>query len=279
MGKKEISREEYEQIKAKYKEYKAIYKQYKEAFEDDDDDKKKHKKDCGCGHKECDCGDNCTCTAEDNCGCDCNGDKKCDCGDNCTCTEEDNCGCGCNGEEHCHCGCHEELTAEQYKQLFAEFQYALAECEKALTKAQTESADNLRIATTYKKDLERYKERNANIQKEAINNAVEDVAVKIIPILDQFEQALNATSTSIERKGFEMIYTSLQKAVTQLGVAEIDALNKPFDSNYHNAVGKCQVKDKKQDGLVTTVYQKGYYITKTNKVIRYAMVEVGEYIK
>ena len=139
--------------------------------------------------------------------------------------------------------------------------------------------DNQRIAVTYKKDLERYKERNANIQEEAQNNAVETVANELIPIIDQFETALKATQQTPERKGFEMIYASLKKSVTDLGIAEIDALGKTFDTNYHNAVSKTGVSDKKKDGVVTAVYQKGYYLIKTNKVIRYAMVEIGEYVK
>ena len=253
----------------------------------------KHK-DCGCGNPNCDCGDNCTCTPEDNCGCNCCnnpqdtacgcGHKDCHCGDNCDCTTEHNCGCDCNHEEHgshCgdHCHCHHEPSKEDYQKLFAELQYALIEGEKQLQKARNEATDNARIAASYKKDLERYKERNANIETDAQNNAVENVAAKLVPVLDQFESALAATEDTPERKGFEMIYAGLKRAVTDLGVAEIDALNQDFDSNYHNAVNKSATKDKSKDGKVTAVYQKGYYLTKTNKIIRYAMVEIGEYVK
>ena len=300
MGKEQqISREEYEQLKKQYKELKAEYKKHKKVFEKDDDDKA----DCGCGNSNCNCGDHCTCTSEDNCGCNCCnnpadkdcgcGHKDCHCGDNCDCTTEHNCGgdcnheehcecgddCNCHGEDHKHCHCNHEPSQEEYQKLFTELQLALIEGEKQLQKARNEATDNQRIAVSYKKDLERYKERNANIETDAQNNAVENVATKLVPILDQFETALSATADTAERKGFEMIYAGLKRAVADLGIAEINALGQNFDSNYHNAVNKTATKDKSKDGKVTAVYQKGYYLTKTNKIIRYAMVEIGEYVK
>lgn len=242
-------------------------------------------KDCGCGHKDCHCGDNCNCTTEHNCGCDCNHEEhECNCGDDCHCHNGGECNCNhddchCHDEDHEHCHCHHEPSKEDYQKLFAELQYALIEGEKQLQKARNEATDNARIAASYKKDLERYKERNANIETDAQNSAVENVAAKLVPVLDQFETALAATANTAERKGFEMIYAGLKRAVTDLGVAEIDALNQEFDSNYHNAVNRAATKDKTKDGKVTAVYQKGYYLTKTNKIIRYAMVEIGEYVK
>ncbi len=263
-------------------------------------EKDKKRKDCGCGNPNCDCGDDCDCTKEDNCGCNCCDNSKhkdcgcehhnCNCGNDCDCTAEDNCGCNCEHDcdcdDDCNCGkqkkgchCNEQPSAEEYKKLFSELQYALIEGEKQLQKARNEAMDNQRIAVSYKKDLERYKERNANIQEEAENNAVENVAVKLVPIIDQFETALKSTADTAERKGFEMIYAGLKRAITDLGVQEIEALGTAFDSNYHNAVNKATTTDKTKDGKVTAVYQKGYYLTKTNKIIRYAMVEVGEYVK
>ena len=306
----EISIEEYEQLKKQYKQLKSKYKKYKKVFEKDDDDKT----DCGCGNKDCNCGDNCNCTPEHNCGCNCGDTHKddcgcnhnqCGCGDDCKCTTEDSCNCNhsyheCHcgenedGGEHCncegdcnceannqhnHCHCHNKPAEEEYQKLFTELQYALVEGEKQLQKARNEALDNQRIAVSYKKDLERYKERNANIEVDAKNNAVENVASKLIPILDQFEAALDNTEDTPERKGFEMIYADLKRVVVDLGIAEIEALDKEFDSNYHNAVNKSATKDKNKDGCVTAVYQKGYYILATNKIIRYAMVEVGEYVK
>lgn len=241
---------------------------------------KDKKKDCGCGDPNCTCGDDCHCTPEDNCGCHCGEHTNCGCGDE-NCTSGDDCDCQDDAhqkhKEHCHCK--DKPTDDEIKEMFAQLQYALMQADKELQKAKNDAMDNQRIAVSYKKDLERYKERNANIETDAKNNATEAIANELVPIVDQFETALASTQDSAERKGFEMIYSGLKKAVENLGIAEIDAKNKPFDSNYHNAVNRARVKDKKLDGVVTNVYQKGYYLKNTNKVIRYAMVEIGEYIK
>lgn len=240
---------------------------------------KEKNKDCGCGEENCTCGEDCHCTPEDNCGCHCGENADCTCGEDCHCKDN----CDCQDDQHQkhkkHCNCGEKPTDEEIKEMFAQMQYALMQADKELQKAKNDAMDNQRIAVSYKKDLERFKERNANIEVDAQNTATENIAKVLVPIIDQFETALASTKESAERKGFEMIYGALKRAVEDLGIAEINAKNTPFDSNYHNAVNRIKVKDKKLDGVVTNVYQKGYYLKNTNKIIRYAMVEIGEYIK
>ena len=56
---------------------------------------------------------------------------------------------------------------------------------------------------------------------------------------------------------------------------EIEALDKEFNPNYHNAVSKVRTKDKKKDNKIASVYQKGYKMSGENgKVIRHSMVEI-----
>ena len=220
-------------------------------------EKEKHKK-----HKDCECGDDCKChekNHEHDCGC--HGDSK----DDCTCGE--------------HCDCEKGMTAEEVQRVFNELQNAIIEADKEIKKTREEMLNNQRIAVSYKKDLERYKERNKNIEEEAKNNATENVAMQIIPIIDQFERALAVPQSDDIKKGYNMIYSSLSKMVENLGISEIKALGEDFDSNYHSAVSKVETKDKNKNGKVTTVYQKGYKLNSNNKIIRYAMVEVSEYTK
>lgn len=247
-------------------------------------EKIKHKK-----HKNCDCDDTCNChdengncTCEDDCTCrDENG--KCTCEDDCNCKKEKDCGCHGEGGDNCtcgdHCDCDHGMTAEEVQKVFNELQNAIVEADKEIKKTREEMLNNQRIAVSYKKDLERYKERNKNIETEAKDAATENVAVQIIPIIDQFERALAVPQNDDIKKGYNMIYASLVKMVEGLGISEIEALGKDFDSNFHSAVSKIQTKDKSKNGKVTTVYQKGYKLNSNNKIIRYAMVEVSEYTK
>ncbi len=248
-------------------------------------------------NKACTCGEDCNCTPKDNCGCggqtsehhnDCGCGSKhahdnCNCkqnNDDCKCENTNKCDCNHEHGEHCNCDqTNEDQAQEQFKQLFAELTSALAKTEKELKQAKDEMLNNQRIAVSYKKDLERYKERNKNIESDAVNNATENVAMQIIPILDQFETALSSTKEGAEKQGYNMIFTSLKKAITNMGVAEIEAIGQQFDSNLHNAISKTAVTDKAKDNVVTSVYQKGYKLMSNDKIIRYAMVEIGEYTK
>lgn len=247
---------------------------------------------CGCQEgKECTCNEHCHCN-EHNCGCldgkectcgdDCHCGEHCECGENCHC-HDDGHNCDCGDDCHCHddeCCCgHEHLSKDeiikQYEIAFGQFEEALIKVDKELMETKKKAEDNERIAVTFKKDLERFKER-AKEQEETLKvNAIENVADKLIPILDSFEQALKVTGDKNVLKGFEMIEGMLKNAITSLGIEEIDTFDEEFNPNFHNAVSKVRTKDKKKDNKIASVYQKGYKMAGENgKVIRHSMVEI-----
>lgn len=240
-------------------------------------------------NKSCDCSEDCTCgcqegkecTCEDeNCNCGCHEDgKECDCGDDCDCGCHDGKDCNCH-DDHCDCGCEDEHMegSEEYKKYekaFIQLENALIKADKELQKAEKRAEENEHLAISIKKDFERFKERTKEEESKVKDNAVSDIAGKLIPILDNFDQALNADIDQNVLKGFEMIQKQLQKAVASLGIEEIDCLGKEFNPNLHNAVAKKKTKDKKLDNTIATVYQKGYKLAgKDGKIVRHATVEI-----
>ena len=70
---------------------------------------------------------------------------------------------------------------------------------------------------------------------------------------------------------------SLSKALVAIlekeGVKEIEALNKPFDHNYHQALMQEPVEGV-ESGIVVEVLQKGYMLK--DRVLRAALVKVSE---
>lgn len=236
--------------------------------------------DCTCGCQE---GKECTCEDEHcNCGChDHECDDTCDCGcqdgEECHCHDE-HCDCG---DEHCDCGCHDDEPVEgseeykKYEKAFIQLENALIKADQDLQKAEKRASENEHLAISIKKDFERFKERTKEEENKVKENAVSDIANKLIPILDNFDQALNIVADQNILKGFEMIQEQLKKAVQSLGIEEIDALGKEFDPTLHNAVSKNKTKDKKLNNTVATVYQKGYKMAgKDGKVVRHATVEI-----
>ncbi len=240
-------------------------------------------------NKSCDCSEDCTCgcqegkecTCEDeNCNCGCHEDgKECDCGDDCDCGCHDGKDCNCH-DDHCDCGCEDEHMegSEEYKKYekaFIQLENALIKADKELQKAEKRAEENEHLAISIKKDFERFKERTKEEESKVKDNAVSDIAGKLIPILDNFDQALNADIDQNVLKGFEMIQKKLQKAVASLGIEEIDCLGKEFNPNLHNAVAKKKTKDRKLDNTIATVYQKGYKLAgKDGKIVRHATVEI-----
>ncbi len=127
-------------------------------------------------------------------------------------------------------------------------------------------------AENVKKDFERFKERNKNIEEEFKIKANEEVAKKLLPILDNFDQAISHVDESV-MKGFEMIYNSLLEMLAGLGVEEIEAEGE-LNPEFHNCITTEPTEENDLDGKIASVYQKGYKFKETNKVIRPATVSV-----
>ena len=127
-------------------------------------------------------------------------------------------------------------------------------------------------------DLDNFKKRAARERSEAIRYANEGLLEKLLPIVDNFEAALAAANASAEnvhslRQGIQMINSQLKSYLNEAGVDEIDALNQPFDPNFHEAVSE-QAAEGAPAGQVIQQMRKGYKFR--DRVIRPAMVVVAK---
>ncbi|MEG2322569.1 MAG: nucleotide exchange factor GrpE [Bacilli bacterium] len=130
-----------------------------------------------------------------------------------------------------------------------------------------------------KADFINYRKRLEEEQSKMLKYCNEDLIKEILPILDNFERAINMDDTNLTDEvskflsGFKMIYCNLINILKSNGVVEIDGNNKPFDPTYHEAI-----LTEKRDGvealMVLDVLQKGYILK--GKVIRQACVKVSE---
>ena len=103
---------------------------------------------------------------------------------------------------------------------------------------------------------------------------MKNFALELLPVLDSCERALSqATTDEAYRKGVEMIYGQLQNALSKEGITEINALNQPFDGNWHQAL-MTEARENVEPGTVIEVLQKGYRIK--DRLLRAAMVKVSE---
>jgi len=127
-------------------------------------------------------------------------------------------------------------------------------------------------------DFDNYRKRMLKERMELIKTAGEDVLVSFLPILDDVERAMKSIRESQDleavKTGVELIYSKLKDFLTQKGIKEIDALNQPFNTDFHEAITQIPVDDQDKKGKVVDVVQKGY--TLHDKVVRFPKVVVGE---
>jgi molecular chaperone GrpE len=126
-------------------------------------------------------------------------------------------------------------------------------------------------------DFENYKKRAARERQEAATFANEGLLQKLIPTLDAFEKAIAAAGTDPAsqalRAGILMVSSQLKSALAEAGLEEIDATDKMFDPNSHEALTQQEAADV-PEGRVLQQIRKGYRFR--NRLLRPAGVIVAK---
>jgi molecular chaperone GrpE len=127
-------------------------------------------------------------------------------------------------------------------------------------------------------DFDNFRKRAAREKQESIRFANEALLEKLIPVMDNFDMALAATqnaqgeATQSLQTGINMIYQQFRQALADSGLEEIDATDKPFDPNLHEAVSQREVEDA-PEGQVVQQLRKGYRLRE--RLIRPATVIIA----
>ncbi|MDD6646880.1 MAG: nucleotide exchange factor GrpE [Firmicutes bacterium] len=122
-------------------------------------------------------------------------------------------------------------------------------------------------------DFQNYKKRVEKEKKDLYSYASEKLVAEMLPVLDNFERALEQEAGGDGfKEGMDMIFRQLKDVLEKAGLAEIAALDEEFDPNFHNAV-MTEDSEQYESGKVSGVMQKGY--TLNGKVIRPSMVKVA----
>lgn len=148
---------------------------------------------------------------------------------------------------------------------------AEAELEKLAAALGEEQEKYLRLYAEY----ENFRKRSAKERESVYADAYCDALTQILPILDTLERAAVFSAEDAESpmaKGLELTLKSFAETMNKMGVSEIEALDKEFDPNLHNAV--MHVEDESVgESVVVEVFMKGY--KKGDKVLRHSMVKVA----
>ena len=167
----------------------------------------------------------------------------------------------------------EQVLAQKGKKKKKKQDLLKAQIEQLEEELQEKEDRWLRLAA----EFDNYKRRTSRDFGNLIRNASENIITQLVPIVDDFERALDHAKTTDDfdslHQGVEMILNHLKEVLRKEGLEPIEALGKPFDPHFHEAL--MQTEDDAYDsGVVVQETQRGYILN--DKVIRPAKVIVNK---
>jgi grpE len=125
-------------------------------------------------------------------------------------------------------------------------------------------------------EFDNFRKRTTKEKSDLILNGGKKTVTAILPVLDDFERALEDGSTDVEavKAGMQMIFNKFIKTLESMGVKKIDTQKADFNTDYHEAVAMVPGMGDENKGKVIDCVQTGY--TMNDEVIRHAKVAVGQ---
>lgn len=155
-----------------------------------------------------------------------------------------------------------EQQAAEYKQLADHWQKQAEENRQQYLRALA--------------DLENFRRRARKEKEDALKYAVVPLLESLLPVLDNFERALEAADQNddarVLQEGIEMVYRQFLNVLSQAGLTLIEAEGKPFDPHQHHAVMQVQ-SEEHEPGMVVEELQAGYRYL--DRIIRPSMVKIS----
>ncbi|MGD0235442.1 MAG: nucleotide exchange factor GrpE [Syntrophorhabdales bacterium] len=166
---------------------------------------------------------------------------------------------------------HEEHKKKKKKEeILEELKQKLEEKEK--------EAGELKERLLYQQaDFENFKKLKAKEKQEALKFGNETLVKDLLPVIDNLERAIQHGCKSEDSKaiveGVELTLNSFLKVLEKFGVTRVDALERGFDPNVHEAIAQ-EAREDKAPGTVVTELQKGYIMD--GRLLRPSMVTVAK---
>lgn len=153
--------------------------------------------------------------------------------------------------------------------------------EQKLELATREAAEHYERLLRVSAEFENYKKRSAREMGDFRKFANQELVKDLLPILDNLELAVKSTTDTDQAsngllEGIELTRKEILRVLEKHDVKQIDALGKPFDPSYHEAVMREETDDYPEN-TVTNELQKGYLMH--DRLVRPSMVAVAMPVK
>ncbi len=126
-------------------------------------------------------------------------------------------------------------------------------------------------------EFDNFRKRTIKEKMELVERGCEGAWKSILPILDDMERAVAASTKSDDiealRKGEELVMNKFESVLQAAKITAIDCVGQPFNEEEQEAVARFAAGEDKR-GLVIDCVQRGYKLG--DHVLRYAKVVVGE---
>ena len=125
-------------------------------------------------------------------------------------------------------------------------------------------------------EFDNFRKRTNKEKAELILNGGKKTITDILPVLDDFERALEDKSDDpvAIKEGMQMIFNKFVKTLEGMGVKKIETNEADFNTDYHEAIAMVPGEGEDKKGKVIDCVQTGY--TMNDQVIRHAKVAVGQ---
>lgn len=126
-------------------------------------------------------------------------------------------------------------------------------------------------------EFENFKKRTARERIELFKTAGQEVISAILPILDDFERAINQTPKEGRKpfEGFLLIINKLIDVLKSNGLNITETkIGDTFDAEIHEAITLIPAQDDAQKGKIIDITEKGYQLG--DRIIRFPKVVVGQ---
>jgi molecular chaperone GrpE len=154
----------------------------------------------------------------------------------------------------------------------AELDAVREELEGARKEASEKQDQYLRVMA----EFENFKKRVQKESTESRKYANEELLKAMLPVIDNLERALEHGDNDAEDdpmvEGLRMVQKQFLETLTKFGVSQVEALGKPFDPNFHEAMMQVATNDSPPNTVVTEI-ARGYLYN--DRLIRPAMVGVS----
>lgn len=172
----------------------------------------------------------------------------------------------------------QEDSTEEIKEQKKEKTHKKSKIEEQLEKSETEIIELKDKHVRLQAEFDNYRKRTLKERMELLKTANEGLLVSILPVIDDFDRAMQTLDQTQEeshvKDGVKLIYNKFQEFLKQNGVKEIEAKEKEFDTDLHEAITKIPAPSEELKGKIVDVVQKGYCLN--DKVIRFSKVVIGE---